>query len=119
MKTLTLDSVDAFISDIERATDLTLLKQEHGILLSKHLIDRIGQIDTLCESFRKSIVAGSASVPVVQSERSDVLNIEDSEYLAQIRDTESRPWIRHLAGCLLKLAYEVRYPNEPSAESRG
>jgi len=52
MRVLAVDSVEAFILDVERQTNLSSL---NGILLSKHLIDRLEKIDTLCEKFRESI----------------------------------------------------------------
>lgn len=125
MRVLTVDSVEAFMADIEAATDLSLIKKEHGIILSRHLIDRLEKIDTLCEKFRKSFMVlflpGHAEPLESLREnqpreipRADRWNLidDDQEYLVQIRDKSSSREMSHLASCLLRLTYEVRYPDD-------
>lgn len=114
MRVLTVDSVEAFMADIEAATDLSLLKEMHGRphqQLARHLIKRIEKIDTLCEKFRKSFMVVHAEP--LESLREYQPKDDDQEYLIQIRDKSASREMMHLAGCLLRLTYEVRYPNEP------
>jgi len=101
MRVLTVDSVEAFISDIEAATNLSLLKKEHGILLSKHLIDRLEKIDTLCEKFQKSFMIVHAE-PLENLQEHQPKVDDDQEYLIQIRDKSASREARHLADCLLR-----------------
>lgn len=104
MRTISIASVRGFLKKIEASIDLTKLKLlMNDALLAKRLIDRLEEINTLCETFE-------ATLKLTEHEL-DPNDVDQAE-LIRMRDRGNNRELRFVAGYLLKLTHEVRYPNK-------
>lgn len=110
MKVIEVDHVKNFVKAIEAKiieakTNLDSLELWRDSNFLARLTDRLKEIHVLCEMFMATLEKLETTVDL------DEIDV-DREELICLRDKDESRAIRFIAGYLLKLTYEVRYPNK-------